>query len=89
MTYSLIQLAPGAYDLLLKGEIVGSVVRSGARRSDTCWTAELIEDLPESKRPAPFAEIEHSFGTLQELCEWLGTTEVKSNFGLSPVARSS
>ncbi len=29
MTYSLTQLAPGAYDLLLNGEIIGSVVRNG------------------------------------------------------------
>jgi hypothetical protein len=28
MTYNLIQLAPGAYDLLLHGEVVGSVVRT-------------------------------------------------------------
>jgi hypothetical protein len=31
MTYRLIQLAPGAYDLLLHGEVVGSVVRNGSR----------------------------------------------------------
>ena len=30
MTYSLIQLAPGAYDLLLNGEVMGSVVRNSS-----------------------------------------------------------
>jgi hypothetical protein len=45
MTYSLIQLAPGAYDLLLNGEVMGSVVRNGARQP-YMWTAELLEDLP-------------------------------------------
>ena len=45
MSYSLIQLAPGAYDLFLADTIVASVVRSGLRQPYT-WTAELLEDLP-------------------------------------------
>lgn len=89
MSYSLVQLAPGAYDLLLEDEIIGSAVRSGSRRSDTVWTAELIEDRPEGERPAPFIGIEHSFPTLQEVCGWLGCPEVKSNFGRSSIPRSS
>jgi hypothetical protein len=89
MTYRLIQLAPGAYDLLLNGEVMGSVVRSGDRRTDTTWTAELLEDLPWSKRPVPFKAIEHSFSTLEELREWLGSPEVKSNFGRSTVGRGA
>jgi hypothetical protein len=78
MTYSLTQLAPGAYDLLLYGKIIGSVVRSGSRQPYT-WTAELLEDLPQDKRPAPFKEIEHDFPTLEELCTWLGDPQVKAN----------
>jgi hypothetical protein len=78
MTYSLTQLAPGAYDLLLNGEIIGSVVRNGSRQPYT-WTAELLEDLPQGKRPAPFKEIEHNFLTLEELCTWLGDPRVKVN----------
>ena len=89
MTYSLIQLAPGAYDLLLNDELMGSVVRSGYRTTDTIWTAELLEDLPVGKRPAPFKEIEHSFPTLEGVCEWLGDPVVKSNFGRSAFARST
>ena len=42
MSYSLIQLAPGAYDLFLADSIVASVVRSGLRQPYT-WTAELLE----------------------------------------------
>lgn len=86
MTYSLIQLAPGAYDLLLNDEVMGSVVRSGFRQPYT-WTAELLEDLPRSKRPAPFQQIEHDFPSLEELRVWLGDPEVKSNFGKSLVVR--
>ncbi|WP_414476386.1 hypothetical protein [Microvirga sp. M2] len=48
VTYRLIQLAPGAYDLLLHGEVVGSAVRSGSRQPYT-RTAELLEDLPRSR----------------------------------------
>jgi len=78
MTYHLIQLAPGAYDLLLHREVVGSVVRSGSRQPYT-WTAELLEDLPRSQRPSPFQEIEHDFPSLDELCAWLGHPTVKTN----------
>ncbi|MBD2749089.1 hypothetical protein IC232_20585 [Microvirga sp. BT688] len=78
MTYSLTQLAPGAYDLLLNGEIIGSVVRNGSRQPYT-WTAELLVNLPQNKRPAPFKGIEHDFPTLEELCAWLGNPQVKVN----------
>jgi hypothetical protein len=67
MTSRLIQLAPGAYDLLLHGEVVGRVVRNASYQPYT-WTAELLEDLPQSRRPSPFREIEHDFPSLDELC---------------------
>ena len=86
MTYHLIQLAPGAYDLLLQDTIVASVVRNGSRQPYT-WTVELLEDLPRSKRPSPFREIEHDFPSLDELCAWLGNPVVTSNFGKSLEAR--
>ena len=35
MTYSLIQLAPGAFDLLLNGEVIASVVRNGSYKPYT------------------------------------------------------
>ena len=87
MTYSLIQLAPGAYDLLLDSQIMGSVVRAGHRSTSTVWTAELLDDLPTGKRPAPFKDIEHQFPTLEKLCAWLGEPEVQSNFGKSSMVR--
>jgi hypothetical protein len=79
MTYNLIQLAPGAYDLLLNGEVMGSVVRTGTGSKNTAWTAELLEDLPPRKRPAPFTDVEHQFATLEEACVWLGSPSVKNN----------
>ncbi|QRM32979.1 hypothetical protein [Microvirga sp. VF16] len=78
MTYRLIQLAPGAFDLLLHDTVIASVVRNGSRQP-YAWTAELLEDLPRSKRPSPFREIEHDFSSLEEVCAWLGHPRVKTN----------
>jgi hypothetical protein len=78
MTYCLIQLAPGDYDLLLNGEMMGSIVRNGSRQPYT-WTAELLEDLPRRKRPASFRQIEHDFPALEELRAWLGNPTVTSS----------
>jgi hypothetical protein len=89
MTYCLIQLAPGACDLLLNGEVIGSIIHTGERSKNTFWTAELLEDLLPNQRPAPFAEIEDTFLTLDALCEWLGNPKVTSTFGRTAVARSA
>ena len=78
MTYRLIQLAPGSYDLLLSDVIVASVVRSSSR-DPVVWTAELLEEAPASQRPAPFTKIEHDFATFGELCAWLDAPEIKPN----------
>jgi hypothetical protein len=78
MSYILIQLAPGAYDLLLHGEVLGSVVRTTSFQPYT-WTAELLEDVPPARRPAPFTEVEHVFASLEDLCDWLGAPQIKTN----------
>jgi hypothetical protein len=76
MTYTLSRLAPGSYDVLLDGVVVASLVRSGSKESVT-WTAELLTDGPSWKRPAPFTEPEHSFGSLEEARKWLGNPEIR------------
>lgn len=78
MTYRLIQLAPGAYDLLLHGKLLGSVVRVKTKQGATLY-AELLEDLPQDRRPTPFLEIEHDFPSLEALCGWLGDPQVQTN----------
>ena len=78
MTCRLIQLAPGAYDLFLDDNIIASAVRNGSRQPYT-WIAELLEDLPRSKRPWPLREVEHNFPSLEELCVWLGHPTVTTN----------
>jgi hypothetical protein len=71
MSYTLERLAPGSYDVVLDGRVVASLVRSG-QTSDATWTAELLEDMPQGQRPAPFTEQEHAFSSLEEARAWLG-----------------
>lgn len=80
MTYALHRLAPGSYDLVLGGEIVGSVVREvrGGTGSDI-WHAELLDDPAPEKRPPPFSKIDHTFGSLQAVVSWLGDPAVSSS----------
>ena len=75
MAYRLSRLAPGSYDVLLNGVIIASLVRSGETH-DATWTAELLVDLPPGERPAPFIEVEHTFGSLEEAQHWLGDAEI-------------
>ncbi len=75
MTYTLLKLAPGAYDLDLNGTIVGRIVRNVS--SGKHWRAELLN--PASGVPAPFADVEQIFPTLEEVCEWLGNAEVRDD----------
>jgi hypothetical protein len=82
MTYTLSRLAAGSYDVLLEGVIIASLVRSG-ETSNATWTAELLTDLPSWKRPAPFTDAEHTFGSLEEAREWLGGAEIRDLGGES------
>ncbi len=81
MTYTLSLLAPGSYDVLLNGVVIASLVRDGSK-TPTVWTAELLTNLPSWKRPSPFSEAEHSFGSLEEAREWLGGAEIRDEFQL-------
>ena len=71
MTYRLIRLAPGSYDLELDGENVASVVRdSHGGHHAMKWYAELLNEA--GPRPAPFVEPVHEFGSFDEVAAWLG-----------------
>jgi hypothetical protein len=76
MAYKLSRLAPCSYDVLLNGVIIASLVQSGPT-NDATWTAELLTDLPPWKRPAPFKELERTFGSLEEARKWLGHAEIR------------
>lgn len=80
MIYALHRLAPGSYNLVLGGEVVGSVVqevRNGT--SDAIWHAELLDDPTPEKRPPPFSRVDHTFGSLQAVTVWLGGAGIISN----------
>jgi hypothetical protein len=69
MTYKLVKLAPGAYDVLLAEDIVAGLGRGA---SSGRWILELLESLPPERRLAPFTQLEHRYGTPGEACSWLG-----------------
>jgi hypothetical protein len=81
-SYTLERLAPGSYDVVLDGHAVASLVRSG-QTSDATWTAELLEDMPQGQRPAPFTQQEHAFSSLEEARAWLGAHEPSTAGDLS------
>jgi hypothetical protein len=37
----------------------------------------MAERMQRPRRPAPFTEIEHSFGSLEDVQNWLGGAELK------------
>ena len=80
MAYTLSQLAPGSYDVLLDGEIIASLVRSGPSERAQ-WTAELLEDVHPGRRPSPFHSVEHTFRSLEEAQKWLGDAEIHNAGG--------
>jgi hypothetical protein len=77
MPYTLSRLASGSYDVLLDGVIIASLVRSGETQN-AIWTVELLVDLPPGEMPAPFTEIEHTFGSLEDAQKWLGEAKIRS-----------
>jgi hypothetical protein len=74
LTYKLIRLAPGSYDVFLDGVVVASLVQ--ARDDRPVWVAELLLDLPIGERPAPFKRLEHTFTSLEEAIAWLRNPEI-------------
>jgi hypothetical protein len=71
MTYRLVQLAPGSYDVELDGMVVASLVQSPTSRR---WTAELLDER--EPHPAPFTAAEHRFDSFKGAQGWLGNPEV-------------
>jgi hypothetical protein len=84
MTYTLQRFAAGSYDLVLGDKIFGSVVRELASGADgpVCH-AELLDDPPAEKRPHPFSRIDHTFGTLDAITNWLGGAPIMDSSKVS------
>lgn len=73
MTYTVQQLAPGSYDVMLDGALVASLVRE-VGHSDAVWgwLVELLDETSPAERPAPFTAQQHAFRTRAAALEWLG-----------------
>ncbi|WP_245436546.1 hypothetical protein [Methylobacterium sp. V23] len=80
ISYALHRLAPGSYDLVRDGEVIGSVVREvrGGTGYDI-WHAELLDDPTPEKRPPPFSTVDHTFSTLDAVLAWHGGVEIVRN----------
>jgi hypothetical protein len=76
VTYRLIQLAEGAYDVELDGETIASLVVTAGGRGSHRWTAELLDES--GPRPQPFTAETHGFPTFSDALTWLGDPEVVS-----------
>jgi hypothetical protein len=70
--YKLVQLAAGAYDIDLDGDVVPSLVVTPGRTDIGRWTAELLS----SNAPTPFTASVHMFATFSAILTWLGDPEV-------------
>ena len=76
VTYTVEQLAPGSFDVLLDGALIASLVRNVHRDgpADT-WVVELLDEVPAIKRPEPFTNQRHIFKSRPAALEWLGIQE--------------
>ncbi|MHC2104091.1 hypothetical protein [Methylobacterium sp. CM6246] len=73
MTYTLQRLAPGSFDLILDGKVVGSLVRDVSDDGhEGDWVAETLVESPPF--PPPFERGKHAFPTLLGAAEWLDAT---------------
>ncbi|WCS28888.1 hypothetical protein LOK46_32370 (plasmid) [Methylobacterium sp. NMS14P] len=80
MTYTVQQLAPGSYDVLLDGAVVASLVREVDRGGTAReWLVDLLNELSPAERPEPFTAQQHAFDTRAEALEWLGIEESDAN----------
>ena len=84
MTYTVEQLAPGSYDVLLDGVAIAALVRIVPRSgpSDT-WQIELLKEMLPAARPAPFTSQWHTFRSRAAALEWLGIRERHDSAGQS------
>jgi hypothetical protein len=76
VTYRLLQLAEGAYDVELDGETIASLVAMAGARGNTRWTAELLDES--RPRPQPFTGESQGFSTFSDALTWFGDPEVTS-----------
>ena len=73
MTYTVEQLAPGSYDVLLDGDPVAALVRVVEHEGQSDgWQIDLLEDALPADWPTPFTAQSHTFRSRLAALEWLG-----------------
>jgi hypothetical protein len=74
MTFSLSNAGHRCYSLLYEGEHVGAVFTIDDHTQAKPWVAMLHDGWARRGRrpPAPFTDLEHRFGSLDEVVGWLG-----------------
>ena len=84
MTYTIQQLAPGSYDVLLDGVVVAALVRVVSRSGPSdMWQIELLNEMPAAERPAPFTSQWRTFESQAAALEWLDINEADSSTDLN------
>lgn len=74
--YTIQQLAPGSYDVLLDGSLVAALVRVAERQGTAHeWQIDLLDETLPVVRPSPFTAQSHTFGSLRAALDWLGIRE--------------
>jgi hypothetical protein len=71
VTYTVVKLAPGSYDVLLDGNLVASLTRDIDGLDDE-WRIDLLAEPPPSECPPPFERQSHTFSSYQAALDWLG-----------------
>ena len=73
MTYTVEQLAPGSYDVLLDGVLIAALVRDVEHEGlSDMWQIELLEEAAPRDWPTPFTAQSHTFRSRLAALEWLG-----------------
>jgi hypothetical protein len=73
-TYSVEQLAPGSYDVLLDGALVAAFVH-GINGLDDGWRIDPLDEALSSDRTPLFSSQSHTFRSLPAALDWLGIRE--------------
>jgi hypothetical protein len=84
MAYTVEQLAPGSYDVLLDGVVIAALVRVVSRSGPSdMWQIELLDEMAADQRPAPFTSQWRTFNSRPAALEWLGIGEADTGLEIS------
>ncbi len=73
--YTVKELAPGSFDVLLDGSLVAALTRGIDGLGDG-WRIDLLSETPQSVYPPPFEAQSHVFVSQRAALDWLGIGDV-------------